>query len=156
LVGIVRLLQSKCGILKNSSRLAHPRKFQKKNPPGAIGAAPGESSDPPAEATFWARPAHEGLPADGAELGGAARGCGEGPWARARPPPEVPRPALSAGVRRLKTRRAGLMWVKDPEGGLARAHRLGGAPGRPSLELAGTGPVFDAPRYLTGASGRPP
>jgi hypothetical protein len=34
------------------------------------------------------------------------------------------------------------MWNGDPEGELARAHRLGGAPARPLLEL-GTGPVFD-------------
>jgi hypothetical protein len=36
------------------------------------------------------------------------------------------------------------MWVKDPEGGLARAHRLGGR--QAGHARLGTGPVFDFAR----------
>jgi hypothetical protein len=98
-----------------------------KQTPGRFGAAPGESSETGGNQVLGASGACGGLPADGAELGGAARGCGEGPWARARPP-RRPHGQLCPGeeAHSMKSRGAGLIWVSDPGGGLARAHRLGG------------------------------
>ncbi len=124
---------------------ASPKVSEKKQTnPGRFGAAPGESSDPPAETRFWARPAHaRGACRRGRVWRGGSR-VREGPWARARPP----RPShgqLCPGQE-----------AQDPEGRPHLGKRPGGrararppprrAPGRPSLSSPGPGPVFDAPR----------
>jgi len=57
-------------------------------------------------------------------------------------------------VRRLKTRRAGPMWVRDPGGGLAHAHRLGGRQAGHCSSSPGPGPCLRRPG--NGASGLPP
>ena len=115
-----------------------PESFRKKQTtPGRLGAAPGESSDPPTETRFWARPAHAGgCQPTGPRLAGRLEGAGPGPGRGLPGSPTV----SSVRVRRLKTRRAGPIWVGDPEGGLARAHRLGGRQAGHCSSSPGTGP----------------
>ena len=139
-----------------ASRLAHPRKFQKKtNKPRAIGGGSGRMfRSAGGNQVLGASGACGGLPTDGAELGGAARGGGEGPWARARPP------------RRSHGQLCPGEEAQDPEGRPHLGRRSGGrararpsprrAPGRPLLELArDRAPGLILPRHV-GASGRPP
>ena len=131
--------------------LASPRvwrileRFQKKtNKPRAIGAAPGESSDPPAETTFWARPAHaRGCLPTGPRWAGRLEGGGGGPG----PGRGLPGGPTASYVRVgwLETRRAGPMWVRDPQGGHAHAQCLGGRQAGHCSSSPGPGPCLMRP-----------
>ena len=135
-----------------ASRLAHPRKISEKNKqtPGDWGGSGRKFRSAGGNHVLGASGACEGLPADGAELGGAARGCGVGGPGPGRGLPGGPTASLCPG--RVARDSEGRPHVGQRSGGRARARPMPRrAPGRPLLELAGTGPVFDAPRYLTGA-----
>jgi hypothetical protein len=113
-----------------ASRLAHPRKFQKKtNKPWAIWRLRAKVQKP-AETRFWAPPADaKGLPADGVELGGGPR-VREGPWARARPP------------RRSHGQLCPGEEVQDSEGRPPLGRRSGGAGSRAPIASAGARPAI--------------
>ncbi len=139
--------------------LASPRvwrileSFRKKKPPGRFGAAPGESSETGGNQVLGASGACEGLPADGPELGGAARGCGVGALGPGAASPEASRSALfDSGGSRLGGPPFG---VGDPEGELARAHRLGGRQAGHCSSSPGPGPCLRRPGN-GGSAGRPP
>ena len=99
----------------HSPRVWRISKVSEKNKqtPGDLGRLRAKVQKP-AETTFWARPAHEGLPTEtGPSLAGRFEGAGDGPCARPRPPrrPHGQVCRNFVRVRRLKTRsrRAGPM-----------------------------------------------
>jgi hypothetical protein len=118
--------------------------FRKKQTnPGRLGAAPGESSETGGNQVLGASGACEGLPADGAELGGAARGCG--PWALGAASPGGP---TASYVRRGEEAQdsEGRPQVGKRSGGRARARPPPRRGARPATLDSGPGPVFEFAR----------